>query len=183
MNKEFRKRIEKQLGREIKYSSDCELLAQAIEDSVGERLGSTTLKRMLGFTSEKVVPRGSTLDVLARYLGYADFKDMERRNGPATDISEFTTLPAIDIENLLAGQRVRFTYSPDRELTLRYQGNFRFTVEKSVNSKLREGDSMRITLLAEGFELLAADVERDGENLGKYHSAREGGLSNLELLP
>ena len=182
LSKELRKRIEAKLGREIKYSSDCDMLAMAIEVEVGERLGLTTLKRMFGFTIEDVTPRGATLDVLARFLGYADMADMERRLGEAADISAFAAVESVDVRSLGVGRRVRWEDRPDRILRRRHEGDGWFEVLESVNGKLLAGDRVRISVLALGFELLASDVERGGSRLGQYHSAKDGGLTSLELL-
>lgn len=82
LSKELKKRIEERLGSPLTYSADCERLATAIEEATGERLGVTTIKRMFGFAGEQVEPRGTTMDIIAQYLGYANMKDMTRQQAP-----------------------------------------------------------------------------------------------------
>ncbi len=180
--KDLIKRVENRLGRPLRYSSDCELLAQAIEDATGERLGVTTIKRLFGFAGEKVTPRGSTMDVIAQYLGYADMRDMERRLGDASDISMFTSVDEIVASTLSEGTQIQITYAPDRLLVLTYIGENRFIVNESQNSKLCKGDKLSLTHMAKGFELLVSDVIRDGRSLGQYHAAKDGGLTSLEII-
>lgn len=180
--KEFIRRVESRLGKPLKYSADCEILAQAIEDATGERLGVTTIKRLFGFAGEKVTPRGSTMDIFARYLGYNDLRDMERQLGDAADISMFTAVDEIRADSLAAGTRIQLTYSPGRRLLLTYAGDGRFIVDEAENSKLLKGDIIRATHFAKGFELLVSDVVRDGASLGQYHAAKDGGLTSLEII-
>ena len=68
-----RKIIEKLEKKENKGKSltttDCQWLAGKIG------IGETTLKRMLGFTSDSSrSPHRSTLDITARFLGYKDYR-------------------------------------------------------------------------------------------------------------
>lgn len=182
LSKELIKRIEAKLGRQLKYSADCELLAQAIEDITGERLGVTTIKRLFGFAGEQVEPRGTTMDIIAQYLGYRDMNHMASKLGNEADISMFTPVDEIDPAELMEGTQIQISYDPDRVIVMTYIGEGRFIVNESVNSKLRKGDKLHIAQLAKGFELLALDVVRDGMSLGPYHSAKNGGLTSIEII-
>lgn len=183
VTKELRKKIEEAYGQQVKYSQDCEALAMAIEERTGQRLGVSTLKRMFGFVGEQVVPRGSTMDIIAQFLGYDDMKDMARQTGEAYDISMFTPVEKeIESAELEAGTQIQFTYEPKRLVVMTYIGKNLYIVNESQNCKLQKGDQVRITYLATGFELMASEVIRDGENLGTYHAAKEGGLTSLEII-
>lgn len=182
LSKELIKKVEARLGRPLKYSADCELLAQSIEDMTGERLGVTTIKRLFGFAGEQTEPRGTTMDIIAQYLGYADMKDMASKLGNQSDISMFTPVDELAIERLDEGTQVQITYDPDRVIVLTYMGDWRFIVNESINGKARKGDKLHITQLAKGFDLLVLDVVRDGVSLGPYHSAKNGGLTSIEII-
>lgn len=56
--------------------SDCEFLSLDIESKSGVHIGATTLKRLLGFAQDERTPHASTLEVLAKYLGYAHWEDV-----------------------------------------------------------------------------------------------------------
>lgn len=182
VSKELRKRIEEAYGQEVKYSQDCEALAMAIEERTGQRLGVSTLKRMFGFVGEQVTPRGSTMDVIAQFLGYEDMKDMSRQLGNAADISMFTPVNECVSADLEIGTQVQFTYDPKRLIVMTYLGDNQYVINESQNSKLLKGDKVRITHLADGFELLVSEVIRNNENLGSYHAAKDGGLTSLEKI-
>ena len=67
-------------ANDLRQLSDCEFLSLDIESKTGVRIGSTTLKRLLGFAQDERSPHASTLDAIARYLGYAhwdELKDIE----------------------------------------------------------------------------------------------------------
>lgn len=182
LSKELRKRVEERLGMPLRYSADCELLVQAIEEATGERLGVTTIKRMFGFAGELTEPRGTTMDVIAQYLGYTDMKDMSSKLGNRSDISMFTSVESVDPASLAGGTQLQITYDPDRLIVMTYLGDSRFIVNESQNSKLRKGDKIRIAQLAKGFDLLALGVVRDGEDIGQYHAAKNGGLTSIEII-
>lgn len=182
LSKELKKKIEERLGSPLTYSADCERLAAAIEEATGERLGVTTIKRMFGFAGEQVEPRGTTMDIIAQYLGYDDMKDMTRQLGDASDISMFTPVDEINVSTLREGTQIQFTYDPDRLIVITYIGDFWFIINESLGSKLRKGDKIRLTQLAKGFELLISDVVRDSTNLGPYHAAKNGGLTSVEII-
>lgn len=137
---------------------------------------------MFGFAGEQVEPRGTTMDILAQYLGYADMKDMTRQLGDASDISMFTPVDSINVETLKEGTQIQLTYDPDRLIVMTYIGDFWFIINESLSGKLRKGDKIRLTQLAMGFEMYVTDVVRDGTNLGDYHSAKDGGLTSMEII-
>ncbi len=182
LSKQLKKKIEERLGTPLKYSADCDRLAAAIEDATGERLGVTTIKRMFGFAGEQVEPRGTTMDIIAQYLGYANMRDMTRQLGDAADISMFSPVDKIYVADLPEGTQIQLTYDPRRLLVITYLGDFWFIINEAIGSKLRKGDKIRLTQLAKGFELLVTDVVRDGSNLGSYHAAKDGGLTSMEII-
>lgn len=73
---EIKHLIEIRFGRPILYSKDCEALAVNIKKACNETISSTTLKRLFGFASELHAPRQFTLDVIANYCGYTDWKTL-----------------------------------------------------------------------------------------------------------
>lgn len=70
---EILKRIRAKVGLEMTRSADFDVLSQSIKDTTNENLGVNTLKRLFGFKTEKVVPRLSTMDIIAQYLGSSDY--------------------------------------------------------------------------------------------------------------
>ena len=66
--------IEREVGRPIQTPSDFERLSKLIMTRVHESLSTSTLMRLWGYRKGGE-PRVTTLDVLARFLGYADYQE------------------------------------------------------------------------------------------------------------
>ncbi len=181
--KDLRDKIEARFGEKI-TSKNCEALAGDIFRHTRSMVGETTLQRCFGFTGdhERVKPRKSTLDILAKYVGYSSFDLLSKDLMADIEISDFSEIESVRTAELKSGTIVEFTYEPSRLFRLSYLGNETFKVEKSENSKLLPGDLLIISVLAEGYELFVADVIRDGRSLGSYHAAKQGGLTSLTLL-
>lgn len=172
--------LRKKYGNEIRLSRDCELLALDIESVTGEHIGVNTMKRLLGFIADERSPRISTLDVIARYLGYTNWDDLRL-------VDENSSNSAFDDRDeylacyLEMGQKVVITYPPNRRLTIEKMGDNHFCVIESENSKLQKGDLLTLTHLARHYPLLVAEVIRDGKNLGAFTAGKSQGI-DLELL-
>ena len=167
-------------GHEIRRSRDCELLSLDIESATGEHIGVNTMKRLLGFIADEREPRISTLDVIARYLGYDDWEalrlmDANSSNSSFDDRDEYLAC------YLEIGQRVLISYPPNRTLTIENQGDNHFIVLESENSKLLKGDQLTLTHLVRGYPLLVADVMREGSSLGAFTAGKSQGI-DFELL-
>ena len=160
-------------------TTDCQWLAGKIG------IGETTLKRMLGFTSDSGrSPHRSTLDIIARFLGYKDYGalalDLEL---PEIVISDFDERDAIETDTLSIGDIVELTYRPNRFFVLKYVGDSRFIIESVENSKnLLAGDIVKLTHIEKGFHLYMPDVVREGKNLGAYEAAKNGGVTFIQVL-
>ncbi|MDE6497969.1 MAG: hypothetical protein K2L21_04850 [Muribaculaceae bacterium] len=180
---EILSRLSRKAGLQMNRSADFDVLSQAIADETGESLGVNTLKRLFGFKTATVVPRLSTMDIIARYLGSSDYDSLMKLLGNDADISMFTPVAGIDVQELEKGAQVRVSYDPGRVFLLTYLGDFRFIVnevEGSVN--IRRGDILTITQLAAGHRLIVGAVCRDGVDLGAYEAARYRGIRAVDLL-
>ena len=182
IEKELLKRLQEKSGVLLNRSSNFEVLAQAILDSTGDRLGTNTLKRLFGFNIRKVMPRRSTLDILARYLAFSDFDNLLLELGEESDISSFSPVESVDIGRLVVGAKVKITYDPNRSLTLNYLGNFRFRVEEAGESKnLKEGDELIVSQIASGHRFVASNTYRNGRDIGAYEAAKSKGIREIEV--
>ena len=70
--------LKQKSNRDFRISGDCEYLALDIESVTGEHIGMNTLKRLLGFINDEREARISTLDVIARYLGFENCHHLRR---------------------------------------------------------------------------------------------------------
>lgn len=73
----IKQQIEAQFGQPIRYSKDCESLARHLSVVCRESISPTTLKRLFGFAKPIARPRLYTLDVLANYIGFGSWKQLE----------------------------------------------------------------------------------------------------------
>ena len=66
--------VERKAGRALEKRSDFEWLSEQLMSELHEMISSSTLMRLWGYR-KGVAPRRSTLDVLARYAGFADYAE------------------------------------------------------------------------------------------------------------
>ena len=167
-------------GCPLRVSADCEQLALDIASATNEHIGVNTLKRLLGFIADERSPRTSTLDVIARYLGYEHWDalriyDEQTENSAFDDRDEYLTC------FFKPGQMVYVSYLPNRTVEMEYLGNSRFRVLSRENSKLMVGDELTVTHLVRNYPLMATDVIRNGTNLGSFTAGKAQGI-DFELF-
>ena len=79
---QLRQAVEKKAGRQIRTPKDFDFLAEAIFGECHTMVSVSTLKRIWGYVQSDSSPRPSTLDPLARYIGFADWEDFAAKNSP-----------------------------------------------------------------------------------------------------
>lgn len=65
----LRERVEQVVGRKMQTPKDFDYLSERIFEKSHQNISSTTLKRLWGYLSEPVLPRISTLNLLAQFVG------------------------------------------------------------------------------------------------------------------
>jgi len=173
--------LKRKCGSDLRQPSDCEILSLDIESKTGVHIGATTLKRLVGFAQDERTPHASTLDAIARYLGYAHWEELSKIEDSGN--SDFDA-PDDEIRSadLQPGACLEITYLPDRRLTLEYLGDNRYRVTASENSKLQKGDKVEIHHFVLHHPLLIVNVWRAGESLGQFTAGRVSGLSSIKVL-
>ncbi|MBO4850609.1 MAG: hypothetical protein J5529_06855 [Prevotella sp.] len=167
--------LKKKCGRDISTPSGVETLALDIESKTDEHIGVNTLKRLLGIINDERMPRTSTLDIIARYLGYGNWSTLQQLDSGSN--SDFGPMDnTIQTSQLPVGQKIVITYHPDRTVTVQHHGNGHFAVLSSVNSKLHVGDELQISHLVKSFPLLVSRVIRDGKDLGAFTAGKAQGI-------
>ena len=173
--------LKRKSGSGLHLPSDCETLSLDIESQTGVHIGATTLKRLTGFAADDRTPHASTLDVIARYLGFAHWEELaaiEDRGNSDFDAADGEVRSA----SLPVGATVECTYLPDRVLRLQYLGHSRYRVVESLNSKLRVSDEVEILSFVPHHPLLVMNVCRDGASLGQFTAGRVSGLASVKVL-
>lgn len=168
-------------GSDLRLPSDCEILSLDIESKTGVHIGATTLKRLVGFAQDERTPHTSTLDAIARYLGYAHWDELSKIEDSGN--SDFNASDEeVRSADLKRGTCLEITYLPDRKLVLEYLGDNRYRVTASENSKLQQGDEVEVHHFVLHHPLLVVNVWRDGEPFGQFTAGRVSGLSSIKLL-
>ena len=162
-------------------------LTEKIEERLREHISPTTLERVWGYSTrhyDKVSRR--TLDVLARYIGADDWGDyVGRLRSTAGRESEEFTNDILNVSSLAVGTRLLIGWQPDRMCEIRYQGDYRFVVERVENSALRVGDSFSCLQFQLGQELYMDRFQRAGdpsEENARYAVGQCHGLTTLRNL-
>lgn len=180
LDKNIIKLMEAKCGMRLNSSSACERLTLDIESKTGERLGFTTLKRLLGFTTEQAVPRQTTLEILARYLGFNSYQELEDTINNRGDSDFDCNAETVLSSRLPAETEINLSYFPNRRLKLKHINDDEFIVMESVNGSLQTGDKIFVDSFTSGFPMIAKDVIRNGKRFGRYVAGGKFGIS-LEI--
>ncbi len=136
------------------------------------------MKRLIGFAEDERTPHASTLDAIARYLGFAHWEELSQIEDKGN--SDFdTTDEEVRSADLQTDAVVEVTYLPDRKVRMKYQGNNRYQIIESLNSKLLVGDEVEILNFVLHHPLLVLNVWRSGQTLGQFTAGRVSGLSSI----
>lgn len=178
--------IEMKVGRTMKSPTDFDFLSRTITQTSRESISSSTLKRLWHYGSkEEVIPRVSTLSLLARFLGYIDW-DTYRLNLLRTEESEsgFLTPMSIVTASLTPGDCVEMTWNPERRCVVRYNGDHSFEVVESENAKLQPGDTFQTLSFMLGQPLQCAGLRSAAApEATHYVAGRISGLTSLIIRP
>lgn len=168
-------------GSDLRLPSDCEFLSLDIESKTGVHIGATTLKRLVGFAQDERSPHTTTLDAIARYLGYAHWAELSKieDNGNSDFDASDDEVRSADLQ---AGVYVEITYLPDRKVRMQFLGDCRYRIVESQNSKLQVGDEVAIQNFVLHHPLFVQNVWRHGEPLGQFTAGRISGLSSVTVL-
>jgi len=141
-----RERIEKVFGSALRYPGECEALSIDIEDRTGTPLSVNTLKRLLGILPQVRQPRLSTLDILARYIGFPNWnlylEEVVRE--AIGDGGEAATVP---------DKPLLLSYGNGDSVQLSPRGDGVFTVTETTEKRLRSGESIFLELARSGYPL------------------------------
>lgn len=172
--------LSERCGCDVTTAAGATVLANDIEKVTGERLVPNTLKRLVGVLQYDYNPRGATLEIIAKYLGFSSWQlFIESINNRISDFEEEN--PFIEVSGLPQGTEIRFSWEPDREIRLCHLGEGLCEVVEVANSKLAVGDVLQLSQLADGYPLVAKDVVRGDNNLGGYVAAKITGISNIKI--
>ncbi len=170
--------IVKRYGHPVETTEDFTGLSDDINSAVRERLSVSTLKRCFGRVNAHLAHRNTTLNILARYVGSYDWADFLRTmRSELNDESDFRSIKAIDVDNMQCGMCLAIKWLPNREITVRYLGQNRFTILHASHTKLMVSDIIEIVLLAQGEPMFINKVERGDKVFSGYIAGQLHGVS------
>lgn len=157
--------IERACQREMKAPRDFEWLSEGLRLKRGETVSANTLKRLWGYLPGGTRPRQYTLDCLARYLGYRDyrhFSDHEQDQEGEVPSNVVVGKRLDVVRELAVRDRVMLSWKPGRQCTVRYLGGSQFVVEASERTRLQAGDTFTCGLMMENEPLYIDNLIQQG---------------------
>ena len=153
-------------------------LSNAITEKTRQYVSPTTLKRLWGYIHENSRPSKYTLNVLSRYLDFADYECYcnNQENKPDSNFLSYT----YGTEDLSEGDEFELTWEPVHKVILRYMGNNTFKVIASLNAKFCVGDQVQTLCLIEGEPVTFSNVIHNGKGPYGYTA---GKISGIHIKP
>lgn len=165
-------KVEARHGGPLRTPNDFRALSVAIRQDVGQTLGVTTLKRLWGYVTNINRPTYSTLSILSRYAGYADWNTFCVTCGTESGASGFHPRKTVEAKSVPPGSRLRITWGDSKSCVLeRLEPASLFRVIESTNVKLEAGDVVSVPLMVVGEPFVALDCQRNDVRLGTYTSS------------
>lgn len=158
--------------------SEFDVLSNVVWKRTGEYLSSTTLKRLWGYNKEEVKPRKSTLNILARFIGYKDFEDyLERQNEVTEADSHPVVSKRLDVaKDIKPGDLVYLYWNPDRLCRTEYLGDFKFRVLYSEKTRLQAGNTFTCSLIVYDEPLFINNLDQGLKETTGYVCGKKGGV-------
>lgn len=179
--------IESSIGFKVATPRDFDLLKDIIFNHTSEYISSTTLKRIWGYLDEPLKTRESSLSILAKTLGYTDWKEFQNsyQNGLAESKSPSspTFRNSINVnDDLKKDDEIMLYWFPDRMCRIRYSGEFQFEVIESENTRLKPGNTFSCHLIIEGEPLyLSGLIQNDSKPISYICGKLHGGVRYKKL--
>ena len=169
--------IEQKVRLEICTPLDFEWLEEKIASKVKERVSASTLMRIWGYR-KGVSTRQSTLDILARYLGYADYVTFcqwapSKDDDPQSDEVISRHLRTSDLK---VGQKIELTWQPERRCVVQRQKGKSFLVVEVEQTKLSVGDTFECDIFIEGEPLYLSQLVHEGRPPMVYVAGKKSGI-------
>ena len=178
---ELRKAVEEKYKKPLRTTTDFERFTRKMEKEYGEQISTATMKRLWDYVSDQHKPRESTLDILARYVGYDDYqKFCAWLKTTPNYASSFFQADQLMSSELKPGQKITIGWSPNRTVLLAYLGESTYEVLSSENSKMQPGDRFLCGSFIKGTPLYISTLERNGQQTPPYVAGRNGGLTVIQ---
>lgn len=169
--------VARRFGRRLETTTDFVRLAEAVAASKAGYVSPSTLKRYWGYVRDSYsTKRISTLDILARYIGFASFSHYASTIEQSENSdSDFNSSLSLDVQTLSPETEIEISWHPDRMILARYLGKLSFRVIESRNSRLKPGDHIKCMTLVKGHPLIMT-VSSPGKKEVVYIAGKQYGI-------
>lgn len=176
--------VEQELGYSIATPKDFRRLRDAVYSRLHVIIGLSTLMRLWGYVNDERQPRKSTLDTLAQYIGFKDYKDYSNvvLTDDESDSSQIMFHGISVTDQLSDGDVLRLRWLPDRLCDVEYLGGIRFRVIAVENTHLHVGDEFQCNMIIEDEPMYLNGLMHDGMGPMNYICGKKGGV-RYDLLP
>ncbi len=176
-------KVEAKWKQRLATPKDFELLSESIEAAVKAKISPSTLRRIWGYDNYKSDPTEGKRDILARYVGYDNFRSFaEYLKTDKTFTSGFLSTDFVESGELESGDHVLLGWNPNRVVELEYLGSNRYRVLSNRNSKLQEGDEFQSVSFIKGYPLYISHIEREGAKTSMYAAGVKDGLTLVRRI-
>ena len=172
--------VSEKYAQPLNNLTDFEQLAFSIENITHQHLNADTLRRLWGKRHDAYKSvRLSTLNILAIYVGCADWDDFCERVRQNSNIEsepseERKTIYAADMNK---GEKIRISWQPNRLCSLQYLDNQIWQVVEIENSHiLQVGDTFCSAVFVDGETLYAEQLKRGEKCLGAVRLGIDNGI-------
>ena len=162
--KELKRRVEMSVNREMMTPKDFIFLADYLFEQINESISESTLKRIWGYNSGYKIVRRHTLDVLSRLIGHngwnAFVKDLKKLKGNDYRIASEKTICTSELK---INDVVNLKWNKNSQCSLKYKGKDLFEITETVNSKLRQGETIKSSIFILGEPAFMEMKKKEGE--------------------
>ena len=150
-----------------------------------QHLNGDTLRRLFGYRSDTYSSiRHSTLDILASYIGMADWQafteHLRKSGGVESELTHYDK--SVRAANMKEGQLCEIAWQPDRVCLLKYLGNRRWEVVNVENSHtLQAGDKFYCGMFVQGETAFFDRLTRQGIEQGGVKVGTDNGLTCVKV--
>ena len=179
----MRQLVEESANHTVTTSNDFIFLSGEIQGRLKETLSASTLKRLWGYVEGYASVRPSTLDILARFVGFPDWETFvsDYCEVESVQSSHRVVSKSLYTKDLNVGNQVEIAWNPNRRCQLNYLGNNLFEVIASENSKLKSGDRFLCQRFTMNQPLYVELLTQDG-NTELFVMGNKGGLTEVRPL-
>lgn len=176
--------VEEAADHRVSTTTDFAFLSGCIQGRLKQTLSVSTLERIWGYVDGYQSIRENTLNVLARFVGFASWRSFvnDYCEVPSAASSHRVLSPALLAADVPDGGRVRLCWNPGRDVVLLHLGDGCWRVESSVGSKLRVGDTFRCDRFILGHPVYLEELRQEGKEACYYVAGNKGGLTLAEVV-